>query len=863
MKLPVYFRQSWQIMLKDRQYSLIYIVGVALSMALVSSVLIFMVMMLGNVYPENHRGRTMLLTGVHYNDADDKFFGSTSVPDDLVRLIREAEPEGLEAMSVIRPPSICADVLVSSGERAAFYANVRYVDGGFWDVFDFDFLAGRPFGQDTQDGQGGKAGPAAVVSATMAQRCFGDEDAVGRMLTVNGRAVTVCGIVRDVSLAAGIADAEIWLTRDMEERRRILTDWAMPEGGNYIIFLAQSRRHFSDIREAVEKAVGNYNAVQPEDSEFSMSYETEPLSFRVSWLGGVPGLVLSLVIGTIVVILLIPAVNLCGMVSSSLQERLTEFGARKSYGAPFRAMFSQIFAENLMLTLIGGVLGFGLSIGVLNMLSGYFLEVSAVMGDFSNDADLLFPTESFFRPGLFLMGFAAVALLTVFASVQPVMKVLRKGAVELLRDNSYYRTRRVRNVWLVTEAALVFIIGWLLADPMLLNGVRRHAVPAGWDPDRVVCVPVSSLSASAAAYSPEASEDEVLLEDFLRMGRVLAALDGVEALTPASLFFPGNDSETRMTVYADTAVKIQAACFLKELGSDFMDVFGFRVLAPEGGVRPADEGTGTVIISEDLAEALFPGSDPVGQTLYLANNSSPAAPRTVAGVIQRQKVRTMTDNPRPVVIVNMASYPVGYIRSGQCFWVLRLSQDTDMRQFIEQINYGTASRTSFGNLRVGLSYPVAEVMDSYGGRELETILLSYLLLNLILGAFSHYALQTRRRADEFGVRTAMGSTPGRLRRDVVAAGLGQAALSVGIGLFVVLNIILFRGRDVVFIGQVNMPALPESSLAPWPILTSPFLSALMVTLVVAAVIFVVNALAALVSVWKVSGMRPSEILREE
>ena len=139
--------------------------------------------------------------------------------------------------------------------------------------------------------------------------------------------MTVCGVVRDVSLAAGIADAEIWLTRDMEERRRILTDWAMPEGGNYIIFLAQSRRHFSDIREAVEEAVGSYNAVQPEDSEFSMSYGTEPLSFRVSWLGGVPGLVLSLVIGTIVVILLIPAVNLCGMVSSSLQERLTEFGS--------------------------------------------------------------------------------------------------------------------------------------------------------------------------------------------------------------------------------------------------------------------------------------------------------------------------------------------------------------------------------------------------------------------------------------------------------------------------------------------------------------------------------------------------------
>ena len=42
MKLPVYFRQSWQIMLKDRQYSLIYVVGVALSMAFVMAFLMFM-----------------------------------------------------------------------------------------------------------------------------------------------------------------------------------------------------------------------------------------------------------------------------------------------------------------------------------------------------------------------------------------------------------------------------------------------------------------------------------------------------------------------------------------------------------------------------------------------------------------------------------------------------------------------------------------------------------------------------------------------------------------------------------------------------------------------------------------------------
>ena len=118
-------------------------------------------------------------------------------------------------------------------------------------------------------------------------------------------------------------------------------------------------------------------------------------------------------------------------------------------------------------------------------------------------------------------------------------------------------------------------------------------------------------------------------------------------------------------------------------------------------------------------------------------------------------------------------------------------------------------------------------------------------------------LQTRRRIDEYGVRIAMGSSPGRLRRNTVAGSIGLSALAVGIGLLVVFNVRMLRQI------QYDYSYLPEATLAPWPILTSPFLSALMVTLVVAAVIFVVNALAALVSVWKVSGMRPSEILREE
>ena len=68
MKLPVYFRQSWQIMLKDRQYSLIYIIGVALSMAFVMAFLMFMLMSVSGIYPEKHRSRMLVLSNVILDD---------------------------------------------------------------------------------------------------------------------------------------------------------------------------------------------------------------------------------------------------------------------------------------------------------------------------------------------------------------------------------------------------------------------------------------------------------------------------------------------------------------------------------------------------------------------------------------------------------------------------------------------------------------------------------------------------------------------------------------------------------------------------------------------------------------------------
>ncbi len=110
MKLPVYLRQSWQIMLKDRQYSLIYIIGVALSMAFVMALLMFVLMSTRSIYPERDRDRMMLIGSVLLCDENGNPKLNTMVSSRFAALLRDAGIDGVENMAVISYPALTKGV---------------------------------------------------------------------------------------------------------------------------------------------------------------------------------------------------------------------------------------------------------------------------------------------------------------------------------------------------------------------------------------------------------------------------------------------------------------------------------------------------------------------------------------------------------------------------------------------------------------------------------------------------------------------------------------------------------------------------------------------------------------------------------
>ena len=360
MKLPVYFRQSWQIMLKDRQYSLIYIIGVALSMAFVMAFLMFMLMSVSGIYPEKHRSRMLVLS------------------------IEEADIPGVESMSYVIAPFRSGSLSLTAPDGNVHNAPVMYVDGGFWDVFQFEFRDGQA------PGEWNPVLVEAVVSETFARRCFGSGDAaVGQSVLYGGTPLRICGVVRDVPLTAMMTDAEVWLPYQLYRTRFYSADGQPWLGSGYLYILAKSRRDFDAVRAGVSDVTARYNLSFGAAEEFYISPDVRPETY-IRTSGVSAETLLSIITAMVLMLMIVPAVNLSGMVASSMEERIVEFGVRKAYGAPGGVIVRQVLSENFLLTLIGGLFGVVFARGILGLLSNALEQSKAGYDAVEMQADWCF-----------------------------------------------------------------------------------------------------------------------------------------------------------------------------------------------------------------------------------------------------------------------------------------------------------------------------------------------------------------------------------------------------------------------------------------------------------------------------------------
>ncbi|MDR2679670.1 MAG: ABC transporter permease [Tannerella sp.] len=414
-----YFKQALQLLKENPLVSTISVLGTALSIAVILILTLMFQINNAGYAPESNRNRMLYVLGIDARGKNNHTRGwmSSEVVKECFYTLHE--PEAVTAITSRERP------VSRPGMRSFKPYNVKYTDAGFWEVFDFTFLHGAPF-----TGEEFKSGISrAVISEQLARELFNTGDAVGQTVLLEQIPFTVCGVVKTVSRAAGMAFADVWVPYSCKPE--LVSASGIAEGmyGSFqIIMLARDRDSFRIIREELEQQTKRYSESK---DEFKISFGDSPFS-RMDMATGSDFLTRKPLReyvfntgGLLLFLLLVPALNLTGVIQSSVQKRQAEIGIRKAFGATQGNTMRQLLLENLVSTGIGGVLGLALSFVFLWLGKPFLLTDATLI-----TADMLF------KPMLFIAVFLFVLLLNCLSAGIPARQISRKQIVAALKDTT-------------------------------------------------------------------------------------------------------------------------------------------------------------------------------------------------------------------------------------------------------------------------------------------------------------------------------------------------------------------------------------------------------------------------------------------
>ena len=427
--IKLYFKQALHLLKENKLLSSISIIGTALAIAMIMVIVITLRATIAPFAPESYRDRMLIFryAGFQYKANENwQSNGPVSYKTAKACFKEMTTPETVSITSSFSETMLAAK---PAGEKVS--CSVLQVDDDFWKVFKFDFLSGYPFDKATFDAGATKA----VISEDIARQLFGTSDVVGKTFLLNHSAYMICGVVRPVSKLARYAYAQIWIPLSS-------TDAFTASWGEYgimgmvsVYILAKSQDDFSAIRMEAERLRDRYMEGYP---DYELLYRDQPDTYFVAaqrYSANNPPAVKQAVrqyIITLIILLIVPAVNLSGLTLSRMRKRLSEIGVRKTFGAPRRELMIQVLSENMLYSLLGGVLGLILSYGATFFLGSMLFSID-FMGNGVTDLRTMC-MDLLFDPVVFLLAFFACFALNLLSAAIPAWRVTRTNIVDAINE---------------------------------------------------------------------------------------------------------------------------------------------------------------------------------------------------------------------------------------------------------------------------------------------------------------------------------------------------------------------------------------------------------------------------------------------
>jgi predicted permease len=725
---------------------------------------------------------------------DDKELGQ-SYPDFVDLRERNHSFEDVTGYGIVQ-------AALDTGDKPSLIWGVE-ASGNYFDALHIQPYLGRFF--HTSDEHGANSAPYIVLSyAYWHGHLHDDRNVVGRVIRLNKYPFTVLGVAPPEFRGTLVffspqffvplmqqEQANGWNGLDNRSERSVLVILGHLRSG---VTPAQANADLNSIGAYLEKTYPK------EHAKVSYSVGRPNLlgdQFDRPFQAFLAGLLLLAAL-----ILLAACANLGSLFAARTADRAREIAVRLALGSTRRRILRGLFAEALLISLLGGFVGLWASIALLRWLSEW-----QPFGNFPMHAPVT-PDAS-----VYAMAFLLSLVSGLLFGIVPVGQVLGASPYEVVKAGSSASVGRRITAREVLLAAQIAICAVLVTSSMVAVRGLVHAQHSkfGFEPQNSILVGADLHMAGYTGDQLAVMQKRVLDK--------ISAIPGVEAVgvTDALLL---NDTHTE-NVFNDQAADQRPSnavttAFMYQVSPDYLRAEGTTLVAGRNFTWHDDaKSPGVAIVNPEFARKLFGSVENAIGGHYKMTDGTRIQ---VIGVTEEGKYGTLTEEAQAAMFL-----PILQLPSNSQWIVVRASRDP--RQL------SAAVRATLHELDPGLPVNVESRYDEMATAlfpsQIATVALGIMggmgAILAITGIFGMAAYSVSKRLRELGIRVALGAQ----RKEVLRAALGRAfkllAFGSGAGLVLgllasrVLALIVYEAtpRDPVVLAGVVLSMALLGLLATW------------------------------------------------